>query len=124
MPEKLAARCAHQVDQPPRRRHDQIDTGTQRLDLWTFAHAAEDRGHAQRNMFRVSANVLLDLHHELARRRDHQRARAAALVPVRPASTAASFIRIGRTNAAVFPVPVCAMPMISWPAVMSGIAAI
>ena len=30
-------------------------------------------------MFRVSAHVLLDLHHELTRRRHHQRARAAPL---------------------------------------------
>ena len=80
--EKLDARkigysLVHQIDQPPRCGYDQIDTGTQRLDLRTFTHAAENRGHAQRNVLRVSANVLLDLHHQLTSRRDHQRARAA-----------------------------------------------
>ena len=85
--EKLDARkvgysLIHQIDQPPRRGHDQIDTGTQRLDLRTFAHAAENRGHAQRNVFRVSAHVLLDLHHQLASRRDHQRARSRIARPV------------------------------------------
>ena len=120
MPEKLACTLLHQIDQPARRRDHQIDAGTQRLDLRAFAHAAEDRGHAQRQMSRVSAHVLLDLHDELARRRDHESARAAGL----PFDfEAASFVRIGRTNAAVFPVPVCAMPMRSCPARMGGMAA-
>ena len=74
---KIGNALPHQIDQPARRRHDQIDAGTQRLDLRTFAHSAENRRHAQRKMFRVSAHVLLDLHHQLTRRRDHQRARAA-----------------------------------------------
>src|SRR2546427_664244 len=60
--EKLDARkvgypLIHQIDQSPRRGYDQIYTGTQRLDLRTFAHAAENRGHAQWNVFRVSAYV-------------------------------------------------------------------
>src|SRR5438034_4570873 len=80
--EKLDARkvgysLVHQIDQPPRCGYDKIDTGTQRLDLRTITHAAENRGHAQGNVFRVSANVLLYLHHQLTSRRDHQRARAA-----------------------------------------------
>ncbi len=70
---KIGYSLVHQIDQPPRCGYDKIDTGTQRLDLRTFTHPAENRGHAQRNMFRVSANVLLDLHHQLTSRRNHQR---------------------------------------------------
>ena len=73
---KIGCALLHQIDQPPRRSHDKIDPGTQRLDLRTFAHAAENSGHAQRNMFRVSAHVLLDLHDQLTRRRNDQRARS------------------------------------------------
>ena len=75
-PGKIGRALLHQIDQPARCRDDQIDPGTQRLDLRAFAHSAENRGHAQRKMFRVGAHVLLDLHDELTRRRHHQRARA------------------------------------------------
>src|SRR5206468_10680406 len=74
---KVGYSLVHQIDQPPRRRHDQVDPGTQSLDLRTFAHAAENHSHAQWNVFRVSAYVLLDLHHQLTSRRDHECARAA-----------------------------------------------
>ena len=77
---KVGYSLFHQIDQTPRRSHDQIDTGTQRLDLRTFTHSAENRGHAQGNMFRVCAHVLLDLDHQLTSRREHQRARRCALV--------------------------------------------
>src|ERR1700730_11657150 len=76
---KIGGTLTHQIDQTARCGHDKIHTGTQRLELWTLAHAAENRGHAQRKMFRVSAHVLLDLHHEFTCRRDHQRAGAALL---------------------------------------------
>src|SRR6266404_1839192 len=85
--EKLDARkvgysLVHQIDQPPRCGYDKIDPGTQRLDLRTLTHAAENRGHPQRNVFRVSASVLLDLHHQLTSRRDHQCAWTASLTVV------------------------------------------
>ena len=103
----------HQIDQPARRRDHQIDAGAQRLDLRTFAHPAENRGHAQRQMFGISAHVLFDLHDQLPRRRDDQRARPAALAVVPSTPPASS--KSAKTKAAVFPVPVCAMPMTSCP---------
>ena len=109
-PGKIRVALSHQIEQPTRRGDDEIDAGAERLDLRTFAHAAENRRHAQRQMLRVGAHILLDLHDEFARRRDDQRAHPALL----PAAQApASWCSIGRVNAAVFPVPVCAMPMTS-----------
>ena len=70
---------SHQIDQAARRRDDKIDPGTQRLDLRTFAHTAKDRRHAQWKMFRVSADVLLDLHDELPCWSHHEDARAPPL---------------------------------------------
>ena len=78
-PGKIRVALAHQVNQTTRRRHHQLDARAQRLDLRPFAHAAEDRGHAQRQMFRVSAHIFLDLHHQFPRRRDDQRLHAALL---------------------------------------------
>ena len=85
-PGEIRVALPHQIDQPARRRDDQFDPGAQRLDLRTLAHAAEDRRHAQRQMFRVGAHVFLDLHHQLARRRDHQRAHPAPLPFAEPSS--------------------------------------
>src|SRR5438270_4086537 len=76
---KIGHSLIHQIDQPAWRRYDKIDTGSQRRDLRTFAHSAVNRGHAQRNMFGVSAHILFDLHHQLSRRRDDQSARPAFL---------------------------------------------
>ena len=69
----------HQIDQPARRGHDQVDAAAQRLDLRAFADAAEDRRVAQRQMPAVGADVLFDLRDQLARRRDHQHAHACAV---------------------------------------------
>ena len=44
-------------------------------------------------------------------------------VPRRGPGCAASLVRIGSVNAAVLPVPVCAMPMRSLPARIGGMAA-
>ena len=102
----------HQIEQPSRRGDDDVDAVAQRLDLRAFTDAAEDRrACADRQMLAVGAHVLLDLHHQLARRREHEHA-PAALRRV-GAGAAAS---IGSANAAVLPVPVCAMPIRSRPA--------
>ncbi len=42
-----------------------------------FPHAAKNGGDAQRQMPRIGADIFLDLHHQLTRRRDHQHANAA-----------------------------------------------
>ena len=73
------------------------------------------------NVHRLRALVLAPTRELVVQIEENVRAYAKH-VPLR--IDAASFIRIGRTKAAVFPVPVCAMPMISCPAEMSGIAAI
>ncbi len=49
----------------------------QGADLRLFAHAAENRGDSERQMPRVSAHVLLDLHGQFARRREDQQFGAA-----------------------------------------------
>ena len=69
----------------------------------------------------VGAHVFLDLHDQLPRRRDDERAGAAAPAGADPVR--ARRARIGSVNAAVLPVPVWAMPMRSWPARIFGIAA-
>ena len=78
---------------------------------------------AMRNgtMFAVGDHILLDLHDEFASRRE-DRARAFCARPGCGGACAIS-VSIGSVKAAVFPVPVCAMPMRSCPARTSGTAA-
>ena len=59
--------------------------------------------------FGIRADVLLDLHDQFPRRRDDQGAGSRGGGP--GPGEAESIERIGRTNAAVLPVPVWAMPM-------------
>ena len=67
----------HQVDQAAGRGHHDVDAAAQRLDLRAFADAAENGRIAQRQVASVGADVLFDLHDQLARRRHDQRAHAA-----------------------------------------------
>ena len=65
------------VDQPARRRHDDVDAGAQLLLLRLERHAAVDRHDAQVGVARVLVNALFDLDAQFARRREHERAGAA-----------------------------------------------
>ena len=58
---------ADEVEQPARRRDEDLDAGAQGLDLRVHRHAAVDDGRAQRHGPPVRAHALVDLHRELAR---------------------------------------------------------
>ena len=77
--------------------------------------AAEHREHLDVEVLGVCAERLGHLDAELAGRREDER-----LGVVR--SSGSRYGSIGSPNAAVFPVPVCAWPITSWPASSSGIA--
>ena len=69
------------IEQPARRRDEDVDAAAERVLLRAHAHAAENRGARERRVHRELAQVLLDLRRELARRREHERARDAARLP-------------------------------------------
>ena len=69
-----------EIEQPPWSGHQQVAPSAQRLDLRLLTHATEDHDGAQPGMAAVVAGTLGDLCRELARRRQHQRARGACLV--------------------------------------------
>ena len=74
---EIAVAAAHQIQQPPRTRDDNIRPGTQCVDLRMFAYAAKNRGHPQWQMPGIDADVFINLQGKLARRSDHQNSRAA-----------------------------------------------
>ena len=67
-----------QVDQPARRRHEDVESLLDRADLRALAHAAEDDGEAKRRMPAIAREALGDLRRKFTRRRKHQRLRLAA----------------------------------------------
>ncbi len=67
-----------EVEQPPRGGDQQIAATAQRLDLRLLAHATEDHERAQAHEAPVVLGAGGDLGRELARGRQHQRARRAA----------------------------------------------
>ena len=73
-----------QVHQPARRRDQHVDALFQRLDLVAHLNAADQQRHRERVVLAVFLEILGDLHRQLARRLEDQRARharaAAALV--------------------------------------------
>ena len=76
--------AAEQVHQPARRRDQHVDALFERLDLVAHLNAADQQRHRERVIFAVFLEILGDLHRQLARRLEDQRARhpraAAALV--------------------------------------------
>ncbi len=74
---KIGVAALHQVHQPSGTSDDEMRAGTKGVNLRTFAHAAENRGDAQGQMFSVSFHVLLNLQGEFARGRKNERAGAA-----------------------------------------------
>ena len=65
------------IQQTARRGDDDIDATTQRCFLGTRTDAAKDQGVAQTRMAAVGRGIVGDLRGQLARRRQHQRARLA-----------------------------------------------
>jgi hypothetical protein len=79
--------AAHQVEQAPRRRHQNIDPAPELADLRALRHAAEDhRVPDVLQKFPVGREALADLRRQLAGRRQHQRAdlRVVARARVEP----------------------------------------
>jgi hypothetical protein len=57
-----------EVEQPSRRRHQDLDAAPQRLDLRIHRDAPVDDGRAQRDGPAIGPHALVDLHRQLARR--------------------------------------------------------
>ncbi len=108
-----------QVDQPARRGDEDVDARRQGPLLAADVHAAEHDGVGVAQMAAVIRERLGDLAGELAGRRQHEHAAAAARGAVRAEREA---VQIGRAKAAVLPVPVWAMPHRSRPSMAGGIA--
>ena len=77
------------VEQPARRRHDEIDAAAQALDLRVDAHPAEDHGAAHAQMPTVGLDRFDHLGGQFARRHQHQRSR-------RPRRTARKTVQDGQ----------------------------
>ncbi len=74
---QLCVRLREMVQQPARRADDDVDAAAERVLLRPHADAAEDRRRGERCMHGEIVEVFDDLRGELARRRQHERARAA-----------------------------------------------
>ncbi len=119
-PRQVDRPLADVVEQPAGRGDDDLGTGAQRADLRIEADAAVDGRRADGVLGAVGPDALLDLERELAGRGEDQ-ARGSTRGP--PAGREAwRRWSIGRTNAAVLPVPVWAPARTSRPARTSGIA--
>ena len=63
---------AHVIEEPPRCRDEQLDTGPELLELGFDGHAAVHAGDTERDVLAVALGHLLDLHAQLARGREHE----------------------------------------------------
>ena len=75
---ELRVRLREVIEQAARRRDDDVDAAAERVLLRAHADAAEDRRAGDRRVHGEVVEVLEDLRRQLARRREHQRARRAA----------------------------------------------
>ena len=69
------------IQQPPRRRDDDVDAAAERVFLRPHADAAEHGRRRNRRMHRQIVQVRQNLRRQLARRRQHERARRPARPP-------------------------------------------
>ena len=120
VPAKLETAAAEVVEQTARRGDQHVDAARQGLDLGRMADAAEYDRDGETDMAAVGAEAFRDLRWP---------ARAWARAPARgsPCASRCGFLAarrwmIGSANAAVLPVPVCAMPSRSRPVSTMGIA--
>ena len=75
---ELRVRLPEVIEQAARRADDDVDAAAERVLLRPHADAAEDRGGGQRRVHGEVVQVFDDLRRQLARRRQHERARRAA----------------------------------------------
>ena len=111
---ELHVALLHEVEQATGRRDEDVRLAAERLLLPALTDAAVDDGVRQAEVLAVRPRALGDLRGELARRREDERADAAVL------RLGGRRCRIGRTNAAVLPVPVWAQPRTSRPSSTCG----
>ena len=104
----FASSRAHVIEQPARRGDDDVDAAAERVLLRPHADAAEHRRAGDRRVHGEGVEVLEDLRRQLARRREHERAR-------RPPRLVDQPVDDRQQNAAVLPLPVCAEAMTSGP---------
>ena len=95
-----------EIEQAPRRGDEDVHARRELLPLLAVADAAVDDCDLQIREAGVIAKSGLHLRGQFAGRLEDERARRPVL---------ASFVRIGRANAAVLPVPVWAEPIMSLP---------
>jgi hypothetical protein len=74
---QVAQPLVDQIQQPPRCRHEDVDSGLERMDLVERADTAEDRGDAERQMTAQALKARGDLRDQFARRRQNQDSGAA-----------------------------------------------
>ena len=77
-PVELGVRRLEVIEQPARRGDDHVHAAAEGVLLRAHADAAVDRGAGQRRVHGERVEVLEDLRRQLARRRQHQRARRPA----------------------------------------------
>jgi hypothetical protein len=107
-----------EVEQPTGRGNQNVDALRQRPLLASERDAAEHDGRRQPEVAAIGTETVRDLARQLTRR-----AQTRARQPRRCGwrASPASLCRIGSAKAAVLPVPVCAIPSRSRPAMTSGI---
>ena len=71
-PPEVRVLLAHVIDQPARRGDDDVDACPQGALLHAHVDAAVNCGARNRRVVREAVNLVLDLHGELARRREHE----------------------------------------------------
>jgi hypothetical protein len=81
------------VEQPPRRRHEDVDAAAQRVDLGLHAHAAIDQAGLQLNVFAVGADAFFHLCRKLPGRRDDEGAHGVAGWRVAPGRLAGEILQ-------------------------------
>ena len=76
---ELRVRMPEVIEQPSRRRDQNVDAAAERVLLRAHPHTAEDRGAFDGRVRCELTQMLLDLRRELARRGEHERARHTPL---------------------------------------------
>src|SRR3546814_8775875 len=72
----------HQVEQPARRRHDEVEAARKRLGLRRLTDAAEDGGPAELQVAAVVAGGFGDLHRQFAGRSDEHTSELQSLMRI------------------------------------------
>ena len=103
------------VEQATRAGHNDLDSCAELLNLRIYVHSSVDGDTFQLSLLAQQAYGYMDMFGELSCRRNDERPHGSAGPGDRRS-------RIGSTKAVVFPVPVWAKPMTSWPSRTCGIA--